>query len=140
MEIECPTNVQHLTDVTFIDSLTNLQKVYQELNYVQAKEADLLVQNKELYGDKEQLSQINEYGEISNLEEPKTSNQQNGISDNCSDAKSQDTADEIVNLESSFASFPTPSLQALKGCFDICEDDVATVSPAQLNNPLYSCQ
>ncbi|KAJ0527372.1 hypothetical protein HanHA300_Chr09g0333291 [Helianthus annuus] len=77
------------------------------------------------------LWQIKEYDEISNLEEPKTSNQQNGINDNYSDAKSQDTADEIVNLESSFASFPTPSLQALKGCFDICEDDVATVSPTE---------
>ncbi|KAF5792429.1 hypothetical protein HanXRQr2_Chr09g0405891 [Helianthus annuus] len=121
---------------------------------LKAKEVDLLVQNKELYGDKEQLSQqeyikgisawnfnlediknqaalIKEYDEISNLEEPKTSNQQNGINDNYSDAKSQDTADEIVNLESSFASFPTPSLQALKGCFDICEDDVATVSPTE---------
>ncbi|MFS8011282.1 putative protein kinase STE-STE20-Fray family [Helianthus anomalus] len=134
--------------------LDGLSPLGDRFRMLKAKEADLLVQNKELYGDKEQLSQqeyikgisawnfnlediknqaalINEYDEISNLEEPKTSNQQNGINDNYSDAKSQDTDDEIVNLESSFASFPTPSLQALKGCFDICEDDVATVSPTE---------
>ncbi|KAJ0754763.1 putative non-specific serine/threonine protein kinase [Helianthus annuus] len=134
--------------------LDGLSPLGDRFRMLKAKEVDLLVPNKELYGDKEQLSQqeyikgisawnfnlediknqaalIKEYDEISNLEEPKTSNQQNGINDNYSDAKSQDTADEIVNLESSFASFPTPSLQALKGCFDICEDDVASVSPTE---------
>ncbi|KAI7750360.1 hypothetical protein M8C21_014686, partial [Ambrosia artemisiifolia] len=136
---------------SILDGLSPLGDRFRTLK---AKEADLLLQNKELYEDKEQLSQqeyirgisawnfnlediknqaalINEYDEISNLEEPKTSDQHNEINDNYSDAKSQDTADEIVNMESSFGSFPTQSLQALQGCFDICEDDVSTASPTE---------
>ncbi|KAI3799193.1 hypothetical protein L1987_34483 [Smallanthus sonchifolius] len=132
--------------------LDGLSPLGDRFRMLKAKEADLLVQNKELYENKEQLSQqeyirgisawnfnledlknqaalINEYDEISTVEEPKTSDRQNGISDNHPDAKSQDKDDEIVNLEDSFASFPTQPLQALKGCFDTCEDDVATDSP-----------
>ncbi|KAI3793943.1 hypothetical protein L1987_36566 [Smallanthus sonchifolius] len=134
---------------SILDGLSPLGDRFRTLK---AKEADLLLQKKELYENKEQLSQqeyirgisawnfnledlknqaalINEYDEISTVEEPKPSDRQNGISDNHPDAKSHDKDDEIVNLEDSFASFPTPPLQALKGCFDTCEDDVATDSP-----------
>lgn len=71
---------------------------------------------------------MNDFDEISSVEETKTSEQQNGINgitlpaeklssemrNNHSDTKSQDTADEIRNLEDSFSEFPIKSLQALK--------------------------
>ncbi|KAK1410113.1 hypothetical protein QVD17_36646 [Tagetes erecta] len=135
---------------TVLDGLSPLGDRFRMLK---AKEADLLLQNKELE-DKEHLSQqeyirgisawnfnlediknqaalINEDDDFSTVEESKTSDQQNGINNHHSDAKSQDNADEIVNLENSFASFPIQPLQALKGCFDICEDDGADVSPTE---------
>ncbi|KAI3520762.1 hypothetical protein L1887_10213 [Cichorium endivia] len=163
---------------TILDGLSPLGDRFRMLK---AKEADLLVQNKDLYGDKDHLSQqeyirgisawnfnledlknqaalINDYDEISNVEDLKTTEQQNGVNgvtlppeklssemhndddnnnnnnNNHSDAK---TADEIPNLENSLALFPIEPLQALEGCFDICEDDVATVSPTgQDENPL----
>ncbi|KAK9061717.1 hypothetical protein SSX86_018900 [Deinandra increscens subsp. villosa] len=134
--------------------LDGLSPLGDRFRMLKAKEADLLVQNQELYGDKEQLSQqeyirgisgwnfnledlknqaalINEYDEISTVGEPKTSDLQNGFSDDQPDPKSQDTADEIVNLENSFPSIPIQPLQALKGCFDICEDDIETDSPTE---------
>jgi len=76
------------------------------------------------------LWQINDLDEDSNVEDPKTTEQQNGVvngvtvtsppeklspeihnNDNHSDAK---TGDEIPNLENSFASFPIEPLQALE--------------------------
>ncbi|KAI3748085.1 hypothetical protein L6452_10944 [Arctium lappa] len=156
--------------------LDGLRPLGDRFRMLKAKEADLLVQNKELYGDREHLSQqeyirgisawnfnlddlknqaalIHDYDEISIVEDTKTSEQQNGLNgvtlsaenssptmyNNHSDAKShlQDTAHEILNLENSFAAFPIEPLQALEGCFDICEDDVAAVSPtARDENPL----
>ncbi|XP_076929652.1 uncharacterized protein LOC143594154 [Bidens hawaiensis] len=117
--------------------LDGLSPLGDRFRILKAKEADLLVQNKELYEDMEQLSQqeyirgisawkfnlddiknqaalINDNDEISNIEKPKLSNQQNGIDNNHLDAKAQDTADEIV-----------------QECFDICEADVATASPIE---------
>ncbi|XP_042755260.2 serine/threonine-protein kinase BLUS1 [Lactuca sativa] len=158
---------------TILDGLSPLGDRFRMLK---AKEADLIVQNKDLYGDKEHLSQqeyirgisawnfnledlknqaaLIDLDEISNVEDPKTTEQQNGVNgvtlppeklspeidinnnnnNNHSDAK---TGDEIPILENSLASFPIEPLQALEGCFDVCEDDVATVSlTGQDENPL----
>ncbi|KAJ7970835.1 Protein kinase [Quillaja saponaria] len=142
---------------TILDGLAPLGDRFRMLK---AKEADLLVQNKALYGDKEQLSQqeyirgisawnfnledlksqaaLMQDDGMSNAEEPDvTKNQYNevvnpaeGISSgaaNHSDAKptlEKEDGFRDEDLENSLASFPIRPLQALKGCFDICEDDV----------------
>ncbi|PON52509.1 Serine/threonine protein kinase [Parasponia andersonii] len=49
-------------------------------------------------------------------QETPTSNQEDGFND-------------LHDLESSLASFPIKPLQALKGCFDVCEDDASATSP-----------
>nr|GEV15655.1 serine/threonine-protein kinase BLUS1-like isoform X1 [Tanacetum cinerariifolium] len=131
---------------------------------LKAKETELLLQNSELNGNKEQLSQqeyirgisawnfnledlknqaalIQDYDESSNAEDTNVSiKQQNGLNDVGSPAESsssshsddgshlEDDIDEVPNLEDSFAAFPMKPIQALKGCFDVCEDD-AVVSP-----------
>ncbi|KAA8530234.1 hypothetical protein F0562_004943 [Nyssa sinensis] len=41
----------------------------------------------------------------------------------------EDGPNDIHNLESSLAEFPIQPLQALKGCFDVCEDDVGSGGP-----------
>ncbi|PWA67272.1 protein kinase superfamily protein [Artemisia annua] len=160
---------------TIINGLSPLGDRFRMLK---AKEADLLLQNKELY-ENEHLSQqeyirgisawnfdledlksqaalINDLDEIQSVDEPKSLHQQNGPSgvtlpaekfpetyNDHSDTKSsiggssQDTADDIPNLENSFAAFPIAPLQALEGCFDISEDDAATVSSTDVDeNPL----
>lgn len=119
---------------TILEGLTPLGDRFRTLK---AKEADLLVQNKALYGDKEQLSQqeyirgisawnfnledlknqaalIQDYNVISNVEDP-----------DCSNAapSHEDGLNDLSNLENSLASFPIQPLQALKGYFDVCEDD-----------------
>ncbi|XP_027359541.1 serine/threonine-protein kinase BLUS1 isoform X4 [Abrus precatorius] len=139
--------------------------------FSKAKEADLLMQNKALYEDKEQLSQ-KEYirgisawnfnlddlksqaaliqdDDIPNAEEPdRDKKQKNSLDDfrvpaeglsavaaNHSDgAPTQDKEDgfnNIQDLEGSLASFPIKPLQALKGCFDMCEDDINNSSPRE---------
>ncbi|KAH9790719.1 protein kinase domain-containing protein [Citrus sinensis] len=135
--------------------------------FSKAKEADLLVQNKALYEDKEQLSQqeyirgisawnfnledlksqaalIQDYDCMSNAEDPNSSGKQNHAdvevpaerlsteSGNHSNATtSQDDGfNNLHDLESSLASFPIKPLQALKGCFDVGEDDEGATSPS----------
>ncbi|KAB1209169.1 Serine/threonine-protein kinase fray2 [Morella rubra] len=94
------------------------------------KEADLLVQNKALYGDKEHLSQQEYIRGISawnfNLEDLKT---QAALiqDDGGSNAAQEDGFNDLRDLE--LASFPIKPLKALKGCFDVCEDDVIVSSP-----------
>nr|GEZ90247.1 serine/threonine-protein kinase BLUS1-like [Tanacetum cinerariifolium] len=160
---------------TIINGLSPLGDRFRMLK---AKEADLLLQNKELY-ENEHLSQqeyirgisawnfnledlksqaalINDLDEIPSVDDPKSSDQQNlsnGVTlpaekfpetyNDHSDTKSslggssQDTADDIPNLENSFPAFPIAPLQALEGCFDISEDDAATVSSTEVDeNPL----
>lgn len=41
----------------------------------------------------------------------------------------EDEVDDSQDLENSLAAFPMKPLQALKGCFDISEDDIPAVSP-----------
>ncbi|KAI3500871.1 hypothetical protein L1887_36698 [Cichorium endivia] len=142
--------------------LNGLSQLGDRFRMLKAKEAELLMQNKELYGEKEHLSQqeyirgisawnfnledlknqaalIQDYDEISNTEEPNAnSKQENGLNDvglpaerlspDVSDhsdngSHQEDAIDEIPDLETSFAAFPIKPLQALKGCFDVCEDD-----------------
>ncbi|XP_050271226.1 serine/threonine-protein kinase BLUS1 isoform X2 [Quercus robur] len=143
---------------TILDGLTPLGERFRMLK---AKEADLLVQNKALYGDKEQLSQ-QEYirgisawnfnledlktqaaliqdGGMPNAEDPDANKQKYGhdfvgspvesMSHSNADPSQEDGFSDISDLESSFASFPVKPLQALKGCFDICEDDETANSP-----------
>ncbi|KAK9925307.1 hypothetical protein M0R45_033635 [Rubus argutus] len=141
---------------TILDGLSPLGDRFRILK---AKEADLLVQNKALYGDKEQLSQQEYIRGISawnfNLEDLK--NQAALIQDDCmprpgsmeqsdryedvsfpaerstiemanqSNAVSnqEDGFDDLHDLDGSLASFPIKPLQALKGCFDVCEEDVS---------------
>nr|XP_043615407.1 serine/threonine-protein kinase BLUS1-like isoform X2 [Erigeron canadensis] len=136
---------------------------------LKAKEAELLMQNRELYGEKEHLSQqeyirgisawnfnledlknqaslIQDYDEISNAEDQNASSkQQNGLNEvglpaersspemsDRSDSAShhEDAINEIPDLESSFAAFPLKPIEALKGCFDVCEDDKDDKNPS----------
>ncbi|KAH6792133.1 Protein kinase superfamily protein [Perilla frutescens var. hirtella] len=126
------------------------------------KEADLLVQNKSLYGDKEHLSQQEYIRGVSawnfNMEDlrnqasliqddPTSSTEDSSVSwkhinglnnggspgeriysnqPNNSNAASplEDELNDIDDLENSFSAFPIKPLQALKGCFDVREDDI----------------
>ncbi|XP_024029503.1 serine/threonine-protein kinase BLUS1 isoform X2 [Morus notabilis] len=144
--------------------LEGLAPLGDRFRMLKAKEADLLVQNKALYGDKEQLSQ-QEYirgisawnfnledlknqaaliqdDEMPNVEEPKK--QMDGYKDADIPAErlslkmasqsnpapnQEDEFSDLHDLESSLTSFPIKPLEALKGCFDICEDDVSATSP-----------
>lgn len=146
--------------------LEGLPPLGERFRVLKAKEADLLVQNKALYGDKEQLSQQEYIRGISawnfNLEDLK--NQAALIQDNddCSTAENPDLGmkqkdrhddhsfpadkpssegtnhsntsdshedgfDDLESLEDSLASFPIQPLQALKGYFDIGEDDMKSI-------------
>lgn len=150
---------------TILDGISPLGDRFRMLK---AKEADLLVQNKALYGDKEQLSQqeyirgisawnfnlddlknqaalIQDYDGASNDGDRNVSRNRRDRQDdmglltekpspekaNQLDAPPQLDAgvNNIHNLEGSLAVFPIQPLQALKGCFDICEDDVGAGSP-----------
>ncbi|KAI3784725.1 hypothetical protein L1987_43830 [Smallanthus sonchifolius] len=151
---------------TILDGLFPLADRFRMLK---EKEAEHLMQNKELYGEREHLSQqeyirgisawnfniedlknqaalIQDYDEISNAEDLNaTSEQQNSLNDvglpaersspeasDHSDSGShlEDAINEIPDLESSFAEFPIKPLQALKGCFDVCEDDGGSDIPS----------
>ncbi|KAF5479602.1 hypothetical protein F2P56_000411 [Juglans regia] len=134
---------------------------------LKAKEADLLVQNKALYGDKEQLSQQEYIRGISawnfNLEDLKSQAalirddgmpnsedldaskklkdgydgvgfpaerlSQERVNHPNAHHNDEDGFNDIRDLNSSLPSFPVKPLQALKGCFDVCEDDVIVSSP-----------
>ncbi|KAI4348164.1 hypothetical protein L6164_008920 [Bauhinia variegata] len=155
---------------TILDGLPPLGERFRMLK---AKEADLLVQNKALYEDKEQISQKEYIRGISawnfnledlksqaaliqddgmpNVEEPDMGKKQKertedvgvaaeGLSSleaNHSNAAftpdKEDGFNNLQDLESSLASFPIKPLQALKGCFDVCEDDVNNTSPRDLD-------
>ncbi|KAF8408262.1 hypothetical protein HHK36_007411 [Tetracentron sinense] len=108
---------------------------------------------------KNQAALIQDYDDISNTEVPDLSNQQDGYDDIGFTAKRlsskrgnhfdaaltkecfmlqnvtstihlfQDGLNDLQNVESSLASFPIHPLQALKGCFDVCEDDLNASSP-----------
>ncbi|KAL1077453.1 hypothetical protein V6Z11_D10G095900 [Gossypium hirsutum] len=141
---------------TILDGLAPLGE-----RLLKTKEADLLVQNKALYEDKEQLSQqeyikgisawnfnledlksqaaiIQYYDDVSNAEDQDGSMKQmersdvEGLSEERMSpetvttsiaAASQEDRLGLHDLEGSLASFPIKPLQALKGCFDIGEDD-----------------
>ncbi|AES74480.1 putative protein kinase STE-STE20-Fray family [Medicago truncatula] len=154
---------------TILDGLAPLGDRFRQLK---AKEADLLMQNKALYEDMEQLSQ-KEYirgisawnfnledlksqaaliqdEDMSNAEEPDmakknedTSNDlkvpvENLSASNHSDGTStldkEDGFNNLQDLESSLASFPMKPLQALKGCFDVGDDDGNNTSPRDLDH------
>ncbi|KAG4395657.1 hypothetical protein AAZX31_19G007000 [Glycine max] len=154
--------------------LEGLAPLGDRFRLLKAKQADLLVQNKALYEDKDQLSQ-KEYirgisawnfnledlksqaaliqdDDIPNAEESQRDKKQKdrlddfkvsaerlspGAANHSDDAPTQDKEDGFNNLpdlESSLASFPSKPLQALKGCFDMCEDDVNNSSPRNLDH------
>ncbi|KAK6155196.1 hypothetical protein DH2020_009444 [Rehmannia glutinosa] len=150
---------------TILDGLSPLGERFRMLK---AKEADILVQNKALYEDKEHLSQQEYIRGISawnfNLEDLKNqaaliqddfilNSEDSSVSEkhadgqddvgspvdrlysgqaNHSNAASQleDELNDIDDLENSLAAFPIKPLQALKGCFDVCEDDIGAGSPS----------
>ncbi|KAK8491655.1 hypothetical protein V6N13_111837 [Hibiscus sabdariffa] len=144
---------------TILDGLAPLGDRFRLLK---TKEADLLVQNKALYEDKEQLSQqeyirgisawnfnledlksqaalIHDYDDIPNAEDQERSRNKRDRHDvvrlsagkmsletacNSIPATSEEEGlSDLHDLESSLASFPIKPLQALKGCFDLVEDD-----------------
>ncbi|KAK9271545.1 hypothetical protein L1049_001905 [Liquidambar formosana] len=150
---------------TILDDLSPLGERFRLLK---AKESDFLVQNKALYGDKEQLSQqeyirgisawnfnledlknraalIQDYDGVSHAEDPNVSGKQRDRYDGVGFPSEKPSPEKRANhseaapshedglndhdLESSLASFPVKPLQALKGCFDVCEDDVNASSP-----------
>ncbi|OVA07582.1 Protein kinase domain [Macleaya cordata] len=155
--------------------LDGLSPLGDRFRMLKEKEADFLVQNKAMYGDKEHLSQqeyirgisgwnfnledlknqaalIQDYDGFPSTEEPVSSRQ----NDDCDDVgitsdrlspesvnhlnatcTQEDELNELHNLENSLASFPIRPLQALKGCFDIHEDD-ATASSSKCKDTVKS--
>ncbi|XP_047960183.1 serine/threonine-protein kinase BLUS1-like [Salvia hispanica] len=137
-----------------LDGLSPLAEGFRNLK---AKDAELLMQNKSLYEDKEHLSQ-QEYirgvsawnfnledlrNQAALIEDDPTScsedssmrwkhiNGQNDLNQtNNSSAAShlEDELNDIDDLEKSLAAFPIKPLQALKGCFDVHEDDPGSPS------------
>ncbi|WCJ20982.1 Protein kinase superfamily protein [Euphorbia peplus] len=143
---------------------------------LKAKEADLLVLNKSLYEDKDQLSQqeyirgisawnfniedlksqaalIQDYDDMKNPEDLNGCMKQRDRSINVDELPAerlshetpnhstvapsdQDEFSDIPDLESSLASFPIKPLQALKGCFDVGDDDADATSPTWKNTDL----
>ncbi|KAL6521767.1 hypothetical protein OROGR_018336 [Orobanche gracilis] len=139
--------------------LNGLSPLGERFRMLKAKEADMLVQNKASYEDKEQLSQQEYIRGVSawnfNLEDLKNqaaliqddfmSNSedssmsgkhmdvQESYSEKADNSKSasqlEDAFKDLHNLEDSLAVFPVKPLRALKGCFDVCEDDDNVLSP-----------
>ncbi|KAJ4972949.1 hypothetical protein NE237_006123 [Protea cynaroides] len=156
---------------TILDGLAPLGERFRMLK---AKEADFLVHNKVLNGDKEQLSQqeyirgisawnfnlddlkaqaalIHDDVGVSNMEHPGVSSKEKDGYDDASSTTEkppktvnhfnvtpiqEDGLNDLQDVESSLASFPIRPLQALKGYFDVCEDENTTSSP----NCKYSIQ
>ncbi|XP_021649450.2 serine/threonine-protein kinase BLUS1 isoform X1 [Hevea brasiliensis] len=151
---------------TILDGLDPLEERFRVLK---AKEANLLVQKKALYEDKEQLSQqeyikgisawnfnledlksqaalIQDFDGISNAEDPdmgmKQRHRHNNVeltaerlsherANHSTAAPShEDGFSDLHDLESSLPSFAIKPLQALKGCFDVGDDDVDGSSPS----------
>ncbi|KAL4354897.1 hypothetical protein GQ457_06G033910 [Hibiscus cannabinus] len=150
---------------TILDGFAPLGERFRVLK---TKEADLLVQKKALYEDKEQLSQqeymrgisawnfnledlksqaalIHDYDDVPNAEDQDGSKKQsdrNGVlglsaervssemaGNSIAPSSREDGLNDLQDFESSLDSFPIKSLQALKGCFDIGEDDEGAKSP-----------
>ncbi|XP_011098468.1 serine/threonine-protein kinase BLUS1 [Sesamum indicum] len=149
---------------TILDGLSPLGERFRNLK---DKEADILLQNKALYEDKEQLSQQEYIRGISawnfNLEDlknqaaliqddPVLSSEESSVSGKHTDGHDDDVTpvdrvyseranhsnaacqleeelNNIDDLENSLAAFPIKPLQALKGCFDVCDDDMGAGSP-----------
>ncbi|KAL0450668.1 UNVERIFIED_CONTAM: Serine/threonine-protein kinase fray2 [Sesamum latifolium] len=149
---------------TILDGLSPLGERFRNLK---VKEADILLQNKALYEDKEQLSQQEYIRGISawnfNLEDlknqaaliqddPVLSSEESSVSGKHTDGHDDDVSpmdrvyseganhsnaasqleeelNNIDDLENSLAAFPIKPLQALKGCFDVCDDDMGAGSP-----------
>ncbi|XP_057769334.1 serine/threonine-protein kinase BLUS1-like [Salvia miltiorrhiza] len=133
---------------------------------LKAKDAELLMQNKSLYENKEHLSQQEYIRGVSawnfNLEDlrnqaalieddptscsedssvrwkyingqndvgsPGERNYLNQPNDSSDASHLEDELNDIDDLEKSFAAFPIKPLQALKGCFDVLEDDPSSPS------------
>ncbi|XP_050103878.1 serine/threonine-protein kinase BLUS1-like isoform X7 [Malus sylvestris] len=146
--------------------LEGLSPLGERFRMLKAKEADLLVQNKALYGD-EHLSQQEYIRGISawnfNIEDLKNQAALQIEEDGMPNASSKKQIDKdedvsfpvkreptemeiqanavpyhedgfngLPDLDNSLASFPIKPLQALKGCFDVCEDDVSASSPRNI--------
>ncbi|CAN1182814.1 Serine/threonine-protein kinase fray2 [Linum perenne] len=144
--------------------LGGLSSLGDRFRILKEKEADLLLQNKPLSDDKEQLSQQEYIRGISawnfNLEDLKnqasliqddgysmeeqgicgnqTGSQANEFLDvkmstqaanNTTPAINEDGISDLPDLESSLAAFPVKPLQALKGCFDVGENDGGLTTP-----------
>ncbi|XP_021593479.1 serine/threonine-protein kinase BLUS1 isoform X3 [Manihot esculenta] len=148
--------------------LDGLPPLGERFRLLKAKKADLLLQNKALYEDKEQLSQqeyirgisawnfnledlksqaalIQDFDGIPNAEDPDVSMKQKDRNNNVEPTAErlsheranhsttapchQDDFSDLHDLESSLPSFPIKPLQALKGCFDVGDDDVDGTSP-----------
>ncbi|CAM8927614.1 unnamed protein product [Rhodiola kirilowii] len=159
---------------TILEGLSPLGDRFRTLKQ---KESDILAQNKNQYGNEEQLSQqvyirgisawnfnledlknqaamIEDYEGLSNVEESESNNtqkekfNQTDISNEIPSPKRSNRvidvpSDEEGNaeshdLEDPLASFPIKPLEALKGYFDVSEDDFTETSkcedPGPLNN------
>ncbi|KAL1824617.1 serine/threonine-protein kinase BLUS1 [Daucus carota subsp. sativus] len=162
---------KHARSVDYLSRtiLEGLSPLGDRFRTIKAKEAEFLVQNKALLGDKEQLSQqeyirgisawnfnledlknqaalIQDYDAISNIEESSASGKQKDGYDEVGFAVDnpppgtvnqpdvaphyQDGLNDIHTMENSLAAFPMKPLQALKGCFDVCNDEEAIGSPS----------
>ncbi|KAK1326903.1 Calcium-dependent protein kinase 8 [Acorus calamus] len=137
---------------TILDGLPPLGQRFRALK---DKEAELLLQNKQL-GDKEHLSQqeyirgisawnfnledlktqaalIQDPGGISNTDDSDTNKKHNDDEEDFASKLTSSEKDEFHDLqtvEGSLAStFPVHSLQALKGCFDVFEGEEDATSP-----------
>ncbi|KAH6829223.1 Protein kinase superfamily protein [Perilla frutescens var. hirtella] len=154
---------KHARSIDYLERsiLADMPPLGDRYRILKAKEADMLVQNKALYEDKEQLSQQEYIRGISawnfNLDDLKTQaalipddfmsnseyasvsgkhadGQEKLFSEKDNDSKAvsqlEDELNDLPNLEDSLAAFPMKPLQALKGCFDVCEDDIAAGSPS----------
>lgn len=143
--------------------LDGLPPLGERFKYLKAKEAEVLAQNKYLHGDKEQMSQQEYKRGISewnfNLEDLKSQaalipDDESASSAENSDAslwQKEETAaserpspdrtkhmeacdeDDLDSLERSLDSFPIQPLQALKGYFDVGEDDVSARNSTSKN-------
>lgn len=153
---------------SILDGLAPLGERFRTLK---GKEANLLLQNKAVAGDKEQLSQQEYIRGISawnfNLEDLKAQaalipstdsgfnldnnhkqndgrNHVDSAPQNLSpervekantETSAEDGLQDIQDLEGPFASaFPIRPLEALRGCFDVCEDDASATSPSLKNH------
>ncbi|EPS71776.1 hypothetical protein M569_02983, partial [Genlisea aurea] len=144
--------------------LDGLPHLGERFKMLKAKEAELLVQDKALYENKDHLSQKEYIRGISmwnfNLEDmknqaelflddPIVNSEDSSVSGNYQDRQGdigspierprtiqgdhdhvscqmEGVDDDIDNLEDSFAAFPITPLQALKGFFDVYEDDAGS--------------